>query len=134
MSTFNLEIKNDSSTITVLTYSLIQTTRRLTFDILFQNLECQYHGEDDGPFWTFRASNGYEVISRSRMDIQTERLWLLGGKNDERSVRSGTMTFGSNEDRDAAFIGFQLALKEWGDELIKTKFLLCHGAAIEKAI
>lgn len=44
------------------------------------------------------------------MDIQTERLWLLGGSDDERS---GTMVFSSDEKRDAAFDKFIQALNEW---------------------
>jgi len=44
------------------------------------------------------------------MDIQTERLWLLGAKDNERS---GTMVFSTNEKRDRAYAGFLLALEEW---------------------
>jgi hypothetical protein len=48
------------------------------------------------------------------MDIQTERIWLLGAKRNEES-RSGTMVFSSNEKRDAAYWNFVIALKEWAD-------------------
>ena len=67
-------------------------------------------GEDDGDYYKFVASNGYEVISRSRMDIQTERLWLLGAKENDRS---GSMVFSSNEKRDKALLEFEVALIEW---------------------
>jgi len=96
----------------LLVYNLIKTTRRLTFDIEYQAEETIYMGEDDGPYFKFVASNGYEVYSRSRMDIQTERLWLLGAKHKEES-RSGTMIFSTNEKRDAACNNFILALDEW---------------------
>lgn len=96
----------------ILTYSLIKTTRRLTFDISYQDPETIYMGDDDGPYFYFKATNGYEVISRSRMDIQTERLWLLGAKYlDEQ--RSGSMVFSSDDKRDAAYIQFILAINQW---------------------
>jgi len=91
-------------------YSLLKTTRRLTFDITFQQEHTRYRGPDDGSYFKFVASNGYEVISRSRMDIQTERLWILGAKENERS---GTMLFSSDEKRDEAYDNFILALTEW---------------------
>src|SRR5579859_7236003 len=95
---------------TLLRYTLTKTTHRLTFDILEQAEHTRYRGEDDGPYFKFVASNGYEVYSRSRMDIQTERLWLLGAKENDRS---GSMVFSSNEKRDAAYEQFKLALFEW---------------------
>jgi hypothetical protein len=91
-------------------YHLIATNRRLTFEILSQHEATRYRGEDDGDYLTFTASNGYQVISRSRMDIQTERLWLLGALENERS---GSMVFSSNEKRDACMDQFQQALREW---------------------
>ena len=94
----------------IISYQLIKTKRRLTFDILYQREDTRYRGEDDGNYFTFRASNGYEVISRSRMDIQTDRLWLLGASDDERS---GSMVFSSDEKRDKAYVQFELALTEW---------------------
>lgn len=98
----------------LLVYNLIPTTKRLTFDILSQDPEVTYWGEDDGPYFKFVASNGYEVISRSRMDIQTERIWLLGAKcKTEDGQRSGTMVFSSNEKRDAAYDQFVKAITEW---------------------
>lgn len=96
----------------LLRYALVRTTRRLTFDILEQAECVTYAGDDDGDYFKFTASNGYEVISRSRMDIQTERLWLLGAKRLEEQ-RSGSMVFSSNDKRDAAYAGFELALAEW---------------------
>ncbi len=89
---------------------IIPTTNRLTFDITWQHPETRYMGEDDGDYYKFVASNGYEVISRSRMDIQTERLWLLGAKENDRS---GSMVFSSNEKRDKALLEFEVALIEW---------------------
>lgn len=93
-------------------YKLIKTTNRLTFDIIEQAYEVTYFGDDDGSYFKFVASNGYEVISRSRMDIQTERIWLLGAKCYEEK-RSGTMVFSSNEKRDRAYNNFIQALNEW---------------------
>jgi hypothetical protein len=49
------------------------------------------------------------------MDIQTERLWLLGAKHLEES-RSGSMVFSSDEKRDKADAEFRKALTEWGWE------------------
>lgn len=97
---------------TLLEYSLIKTTRRLTFDIHFQHPLMIWMGDDDGDYMRFKASNGYEVISRSRMDIQTERLWLLGAKHEEET-RSGSMVFSSDAKRDAAYANFVQALDEW---------------------
>jgi hypothetical protein len=93
---------------------LIPTTRRLTFDILYQNEDTIYMGEDDGDYFSFTAFNGYQVISRSRMDIQTERIWLLGAKHKEES-RSGTMVFSSDEKRDKAYKDFVDALIHWAN-------------------
>lgn len=98
----------------ILEYRLVKTTRRLTFDITFQAYEVTYMGEDDGDYFTFTASNGYQVISRSRMDIQTERLWLLGAKHKEEP-RSGTMVFSSDEKRDRCYLEFVKAIREWAD-------------------
>lgn len=96
----------------VLVYALVRTTRRLTLDILWQDPKTIFMGEDDGPYFKFVARNGYEVISRSRMDIQTERIWLLGAKHKEEA-RSGSMVFSSDEKRDAAMAQFIKALDEW---------------------
>ena len=98
----------------ILECRLIKTTRRLTFDIIWQHPMTIYTGDDDLEYFKFIASNGYELISRSRMDIQTERIWLLGAKYLEES-RSGSMVFSSDEKRDVAFDKFIIALKEWAD-------------------
>lgn len=99
----------------VIDCQIVVTNRRLTFDITWQHPETIFMGEDDGDYYKFVASNGYEVISRSRMDIQTERLWLLGAKENERS---GSMVFSSNEKRDKALMEFELALKEWKNHVM----------------
>lgn len=96
----------------LLQYRLIKTTRRLTFDILYQDDHTIWMGDDDGDYYKFVATNGYEVISRSRMDIQTERIWLLGAKYKDE-VRSGTMVFSSDEKRDIAYDNFTDALAQW---------------------
>lgn len=93
---------------------LIRTTKRIVFHIHEQAPEVTFQGEDDGPYYKFTASNGYEVISRSRMDIQSERIWLWGGTNDDIAHRSGTMVFPSDAKRDECFIKFKNALWEWG--------------------
>lgn len=98
----------------ILRYSLIPTTRRLTFDISYQDPDTIWIGDDDGAYFKFLASNGYEVISRSRMDIQTERLWLLGAKYLDEP-RSGTMVFSDNTKRDRAYQNFTQALTEWAE-------------------
>lgn len=89
-------------------YLLIKTTRRLTFDILYQDTSTI--NPMGSTRFRFQASNGYDIISDSRMDIQTERLWLKGNATD---TRSGSMVFSSNEKRDLAAIEFQKALDEW---------------------
>lgn len=96
----------------LLYYALIRTTKRLTFDVLSQSARTVYTGPDDGNYFKFTASNGYQVISRSRMDIQTERIWLLGAKH-ETDPRSGTMVFSDNESRDKAFHAFEYAIGCW---------------------
>jgi hypothetical protein len=103
----------------IIQYQLIRTNRRLTFDITWQREDTCYKGPDDGDYFVFTASNGYQVISRSRMDIQTERLWLIGALENERS---GTMVFSSNKKRDRAYENFVLALDEWCDCVRAGKF------------
>lgn len=97
----------------VLRYRLQKFTKRIVFDVLSQRLDTIYQGEDDGDYYMFIASNGFQVISRSRMDIQTERLWLMGCKTDSHAERSGTMVFATQEMCDKAYPGFHLALQEW---------------------
>ncbi len=120
----NSSTEGNASGKILLVYELIPTTRRLTFDIRWQAPEVTYMGDDDGPYFSFTASNGYQVISRSRMDIQTERLWLLGAKHKEEA-RSGSMVFSSNEKRDAAEKQFIKALDEWA---------AAHGGVAHKLV
>lgn len=109
----SLGLRNTEVKAVGLIYRLIKTTRRLTFDILFQNDSFIYQGDDDGDYFTYtHTANDYQVISRSRMDIQTERLWLLGAKHKEES-RSGSMVFSSDEKRDKAYNEFIDALHGW---------------------
>ena len=96
----------------LLIYRLLATTKRLTFDILWQHEGTIYTGPDDGMYHKYHALNGYEVISRRHMDIKTERIWLLGSRS-ESSPRSGTMVFESNTKRDKALNEFVVALREW---------------------
>jgi len=91
-----------------LTYRLIPTKQRLTFEILYQDM--RFCGKTDDDYLVYKASNGIDIISRSRMDIQTDRLWLLGCGPDERS---GSMVFSSDSKRDSMFEKFQIALQEW---------------------
>lgn len=95
-------------------YNLIKTTKRLTFDIVWQHpktINKEYNGRI-----TFTATNGYQVISCKRMDIQTERLWLNGRKEIQKSSRSGSMVFSNNADRDIAFQEFHKALYQWDEQ------------------
>jgi hypothetical protein len=96
----------------LLKYSLFPSTRRLTFDITYQHPDVIFMGDDDGEFFKFVASNGYEVISRSRMDIQKERIWLLGANHLEEQ-RSGSMVFSIDSKRDRAHHEFVKAIDEW---------------------
>lgn len=99
-------------------YRLIKTNRRLTFDILEQNMN--YCGISDEDYLVFKAKNGIEIISRSRMDIQTDRLWLIGCSPNERS---GSMVFSSDEKRDREFQRFQEALLDWANNAEQFKAL-----------
>lgn len=90
--------------------------KRLTFDILEQHPDVTFQGPDDGDYFKFTASNGYEVISRSRLDIQSERIWLRGGTEDEIAQRSGSMVFASDAKRDECEAKFIQALHEWADD------------------
>lgn len=94
----------------VLNYRLIKTHHRLTFDILSQHPATRYRGEDDGPYFRYKATNGYEIFSRSRMDIHTERVWLLGAKDN---LRSGTIPYSDNAKRDRCAYEYHSALSEW---------------------
>lgn len=111
----------------VLMYSLIRTTKRLTFDIHLQHPAFQHHGTDDNGYLHMTATNGYEVISRSRMDIQTERIWLRGGTLDEAAHRSGTMVFSSDEKAAIAEAKFHQALKEFVQWVYTARALEYYG-------
>lgn len=100
--------------IVLLSFSLIKTKRRLTFDIHYQDMA--FCGKTDDDYLIFDASNGIQVISRSRMDIQTDRIWLLGCGPDERS---GSMVFSSDEKRDKMYNMFLDALNEWAEYVEK---------------
>jgi hypothetical protein len=102
--------QNIESAKQVIDYQIVKTRQRLTFDIVYQHPDTIYQGEDDGDYYKFVASNGFEIISRSRMDIQTERLWLIGVKPNERS---GSMVFSSDKQRDEACYRFHQAIDEW---------------------
>ena len=97
--------------------SIIKTKRRLTFDIT--NQDMTFCGKSDDDYLTFKASNGVEIISRSRMDIQTDRLWLLGCGPDERS---GSMVFSSDAKRDKMYNEFVKALSEWAKWMVATYY------------
>jgi hypothetical protein len=94
----------------ILNYRLIKTHHRLTFDIISQHPDTRYRGEDDGPYFRYTATNGYEIFSRSRMDIHTERVWLLGAKDNRRS---GTIPYSDNTKRDRCAYEYHSALSEW---------------------
>lgn len=90
-------------------YNLVKTNRRLTFDILYQHPLLTNNGNDDD-YYFYKAKNGIEIISQSRMDIQTNRLWLRGCVSDDRS---GSMVFSDNAKRDKMYYAFQDAIDEW---------------------
>lgn len=97
----------------ILAYRLVQFRKRIVFDILHQREDTIWKGEDDGDYFMFIASNDFQIISRSRMDVQTERLWLRGAKNDAHADRSGTMVFAMQDMLDRAYPKFHAALDEW---------------------
>lgn len=114
----------------IIRYQLIKTKQRLTFDILFQREDTIYRGEDDGDYYVFVASNGYELHSRSRMDIHTERIWLVGAKEN---CRSGSTIFSSDQKRDKAYDYFEEALSEWANWVRETGGHAATGWAKVKA-
>lgn len=97
----------------IISYRLVQFRKRIVFDILEQRDDTIWRGEDDGDYFMFIASNDFQIISRSRMDVQTERLWLRGAKNDAHADRSGTMVFAMQDMLDRAYPKFHAALEEW---------------------
>jgi hypothetical protein len=117
-----VNIMDPNSLKTIIKYSLIRTLGRLTFDIHEQDDDHRYWGPDDGIFWRFQASNGYEVISRSRMDIETDRIWILGGATDGRSQRSGTMPVSSEETLTKMIPAYHKALHDWARFRLALKY------------
>lgn len=115
-------IMDPNTMTTILKYSLIRTRGRLTFDIHAQDDEHRYWGPDDGIFWRFTASNNYEVISRSRMDIETDRIWLWGGKQDKRADRSGSMPVSCEESLTKMIPEYHKALLEWATLRMALKY------------
>ena len=115
----------------VFEFQLFKTTRRLTFEILRQPAHVTWMGEDDDPMHpVFTASNGVQVISRSRMDIHTDRIWLLGAVDSKVRQRSGTLVFSSDTKRDREYARFIIALTEWARH--NNVFLLQHQQVTKK--
>lgn len=92
---------------------LIKTTKRITFDIEYQHPDVT--NTDEFGIKEFRASNGYDVISEHRMDIQSRRIWLHGASHDQPADRSGTMAVPTREMTEDSFNGFLIALREWAE-------------------
>lgn len=97
----------------IISYRLIKTTGRLTLDIIYQHPDTRYMGDDDGQYWVFKASNGYEVISRSRMDLYTNVIYVWGAKEN---TRSGTQNILDPVKRDREYDRIHVALQEWADQ------------------
>lgn len=94
-----------------LSCALIKTTKRITFEIMYQSPLIT--NEDENGIDQFRASNGYEIISEHRMDIQSRRIWLLGAANDQSAQRSGTLAIPTQDMCDETFPQFLEALEEY---------------------
>lgn len=90
---------------------LIKTTKRLTFQINYQAPEIT--NTDITAIKQFTATNGYDVISEHRMDIQSRRIWLLGAESDQPAIRSGTMATPVQSLCDEGFTGTIEALHQW---------------------
>lgn len=90
---------------------LIKTTKRITFDIVEQS--CLITNTNDSGILEFRASNGYDIISEHRMDIQSRRIWLHGAANDQPANRSGTMAVPTQGMTDEIFPQYVVAFEEW---------------------
>ena len=95
----------------VLDCALIKTTKRITFEIFYQ--AGRITNFDDAGMKYFKASNGYEIISEHRMDIQSRRIWLRGAADDAPAIRSGTLALPTQTMCDDTFPEFIAALKEW---------------------
>lgn len=77
----------------LLAYRLIRTNKRLTFDICYQNPRITETKSGDENRTYFKASNGVEVISCSRMDLHSQKIWLHGAERDQCADRSGSLVF-----------------------------------------
>lgn len=91
--------------------ALIKTTKRITFEIIYQSPSIT--NQDENGIDQFTASNGYEVISEHRMDIQSRRIWLFGASNDQPAERSGTLAIPTQKMCDDTFPEFLQALKDY---------------------
>lgn len=91
--------------------ALIKTRKRITFEILKQSRSVTNTNENG--MITFTASNGYEIISEHRLDIQSRRIWLRGAADDEPAQRSGTMALPTQQMCDETFPQYIDALAEW---------------------
>ena len=92
---------------------LVKTTKRISFEIYYQ--VDRVTNKDDAGIFYFKATNGYEVISEHRMDIQSRRLWLHGAAKDESSIRSGSMHIPTISMAKESFPEFSEALLQWAD-------------------
>lgn len=98
----------------VLDCSLIKTTKRLTFEIHYQAEKVT--NRDECGMQYFKASNGYEIISEHRLDIQSRRIWLRGAAEDAPAIRSGSLALPTQQMCDDTFPEFIAALREWAEE------------------
>ena len=103
-------VRNGVNEHTIFSYSLFKANRRLVFDIHHQDPVIIYRGADDGEYFYYKTPNGYEIMSRSRMDLHTERIWVVGAKAHERS---GSVVLSSNEKRDKVADEIHLAIFQW---------------------
>lgn len=95
----------------VLDCVLIKTKKRITFEIRYQHKKITNQKEDGIISW--RATNGYEIISEHRMDIQSRRILLRGAADDEPAQRSGTLALPTQKMCDDTYPEFLDALEEW---------------------
>lgn len=106
------QVDPDDQRPVLLVFRLIKMTRRLCMDIEFQADHVTWDKEDHEGCYKFTASNGYEVISRSRPAVETERMWLLGGKRHNED-HSATKVCSNNETRDREYNEHLKAIHEW---------------------
>lgn len=96
----------------ILSCVLIKTMKRITFHINKQSPMVTNYNEEGGII-SFTASNGYDIISEHRMDIQSRRIWLWGAAGDEPALRSGTMAVPTQKMTEEIFPEYEQALLEW---------------------